>query len=255
MIAATAAGVVAAQWARRPVPILGNEADAKKVLDEGIEAHGGEIALRKIVGMHVKAKGRGYAGQLEASIFLEQYYQGPDKIRAISINEDAHFVQILVINDNVGWWKNGNLSNGNLPVEKIEGERLEVIREFESSDWACTLVPLKENGFRLSPHGQISVNGRPAVGILALQDKHNPLELYFDKETHLLVEYQRRVTDPESGKEVQEVQIFSDYRNVQGTKQPFKLQSFTDGEKAFDVVVTDVKLYDQPFDEKVFAKP
>ena len=250
LIAATAAGVLALQWTKRPVGIVGNEADARKVLDEAIKAHGGEVALGKIVGMRIEAKGRGHLGELQARVSVEQYTQGPDKIRTIAFNEDAHFVQVEVINDKIGWWKNADL-----PIETLERGRLEVFREYEFTNWAITLTPLKGNGFRLIPHGEMSVNGRPAVGILALHDKHNPLELYFDKETHLLVEYQRRVIDPETGKEIQDVQSFSDYRNVQGTMQPFKVQSFTDGEKTFDIVVSDVKLYDQPFDEKVFAKP
>lgn len=248
---ATVLGLAAAQWARRPVAAsASDQAAARAILDDGIKAQGGETALGKIVGEYGKLKGWVYKGEQKAPISAEQFFQGFDRVRAEARNEQSEFVQILVINGNEGW-----LKNANGPAERLEGEQLDVYREFNYESWAVTLVPLKEKEFRLSPLGEISAGGKAAVGILVSHDRHNPLELYFDKETHLLVQCERTVREPETGTEIQERSVFSDYRVVQGTKQAFRIQSFWDGEKAFDTVGTEMKLSDKPFDENLFSKP
>ena len=53
-------------------------------------------------------------------------------------------------------------------------------------------VLLLAKGFRLSLAGEADVAGRKAVGILVSHDKHSPVTLYFDKETHLLAKYGRK---------------------------------------------------------------
>jgi hypothetical protein len=248
---ATVLGLAAAQWARRPVVAsASDQAAARAILDDGIKAQGGDAALRKIVGIFARLQGWGYDGEREAPISSDQFFQGFDKVRTNSANEQAKFVQVEVINGNAGW-----LKNGSGPAEKLEGERLDVFREFEFENWAVTLVPLTKRDFRLSLLGEVSVGGKRATGILVSHDQHNPLELYFDNETHLLVQCERKVIDPDTGREIREKWVFSDYRNVQGTKQAFRFQSFWDGEKAFDLTVKQLKLSDKPFDEKLFSKP
>jgi hypothetical protein len=248
---ATVLGLAAAQWARRPVAAsASDQAVARAILDDGIKAQGGDAALSKIVGEFGKMKGWAYVGEQKAPISGETFLQGFDRVRGESRIEQANLVQIVVINGNEGWVKS---ANG--PTEMLEQERLDVYWEFNYESWAVTLIPLKDKEFRLSPLGEISVGGKAAVGILVSHDRHNPLELYFDKETHLLVQCERKVREPESGREIQERYVFSDYRVVQGTKQAFRIQSYWDGEKAFDVVGTEMKLSDKPFDEKLFTKP
>ncbi len=248
---ATVLGLAAAQWARRPVAAsASDQAVARAILDDGIKAQGGDAALAKFVGLFAKLKGWVYDGERKALISSRQFFQGFDRVRTESVNEQTKVGQIEIINRNEGW-----LKYTGRPAEELKGDRLDVFREFEYDSWAVTLIPLKNDEFRLSPLGEISVGDKRAVGILVSHDRHNPLELYFDKETHLLVQCERRVKEPDTGTEIQERLVFSDYRDVQGTKQSFRLQSFWDGEKACDFVVTEMKLFDKPFDEKLFTKP
>ena len=47
----------------------------------------------------------------------------------------------------------------------------------------------------------------------------------------------------------------SDYRNVQETKQAFKVEVFWDGVKVSDLLISEMKLHEKPLDEKLFSKP
>jgi len=126
--------------------------------------------------------------------------------------------------------------------------------------WATMLVPLKGTGFRLSPLGETSVGGRKAVGVLVTHEKHSPLKMYFDAETHLPVNYQRKFKNVEYenvaiGNEVSEECVFSDYRNVQETRQYFRVVTFWDGMKVIDLTISEQKFYEKPLDDKLFTKP
>jgi hypothetical protein len=51
------------------------------------------------------------------------------------------------------------------------------------------------------------------------------------------------------------VSASSDYRTVQDMQQPYKVQTRWDGVKVSDLEVQEIKLYEKPLDEKLFAKP
>jgi hypothetical protein len=225
-------------------------ADARKILDQAIEAHGGEAALGKFVAMYYKVKGTEYDGDMKTPISFEWFFQGDDKETAISYDENDKVTEVEVVNGKEGWTKDASRV-----TEPMTKEQIEFQQEMIYLNWATMFVPLKAKGFRLSLIGETEVAGRKAVGILVSHDKHGPLKLYFDKETHLLAKYQRKFKDPDAGKELNEECVFSDYRTAQDTKQPFKGETFWDGVKANEFRIVEMKLYDKPLDEKLFSKP
>ncbi len=227
-----------------------DQADATAILNEAIAAHGGEATLGKFVGMSSKAKGTGYEGDKKVALSYEWSLQGTDKMRTVSFDENNKIDEVEVVNGEKGWVKDDDQATEELSKEQIEsrGETIYV-------SWATMFVPLKAEGIRLSCLAETSVDGRKAVGILVSHEKHNTLKLYFDKETHLLVKYQRKFKNVEVGKEFDEESVFSDYRNVQETKQPFKVVTSWDGVKISDLLISDMKLYEKPMDEKLFTKP
>lgn len=227
-----------------------DQADAKALLDQVIKAHGGEAALGKFVGFYFKVKGKMYEGDLETPVAFEWYFQGDDKQRTVAYDGDNKVVEIEVASGKEGWGKEGEQ-----PAEKLSDEQFASRREIIYLNWITMFVPLKAKEFHLSPLDEIDVGGRKAVGILVKHDKHDPVKLYFDKESHLLVEYQRTFKNAEANKDFDEVCLLSDYRAVQDIQQPYKVQTRWDGVKVSDLEVQDIKLYDKPLDEKLFAKP
>jgi hypothetical protein len=225
-------------------------ADARAILDQAIKAHGGEATLGKFVATYFKVKGTEYDGDTKTPISFEWFVQGNDKETAISYDENDKVTEVEVVNGKEGWTKDASRV-----TESMSKEQVDFQQEMIYLNWATMFVPLKAAGFRLSTLGETDIAGRKAVGILISHDKHGPLKMYFDKETHLLAKYHRKFKDPDAGKEFDEDCVFSDYRAVQDTKQPFKFETTRDGVKVNDGRIVEMKLYDKPLDEKLFAKP
>ena len=227
-----------------------DQADAKAILDAGIKAHGGEAALSKFTRMHGKSKGTWYDGDKKTPVSYETFFDGSEKARILSFDEDNKLRSIEVINGKDVWEKDDDQE-----TETLSGERLKDRLEFVYVCWATQLFPLKTQEFHLSVVDENDVGGRKAVGILVKHENREPLKLYFDKETHLLVKVQGKYKNPDDGKEYDEEDVYSDYRSVQETKQPFRCESFLDKKKDTDLLITEMTPYKTPLDEKLFTKP
>ena len=114
-------------------------------------------------------------------------------------------------------------------------------------------MPLKGKAFRLAPLGEVNIDKRPARGVWVSSKGHRDVNLYFDKETGLLVKTETRVKD-DNDQEVTEETFLGDYKEVQGTKQATKLTVKRDGELYLESEVTDYRLAEK-LDDRVFAKP
>jgi hypothetical protein len=226
------------------------QTDARAILDAAMKAQGGEALLRKFTATHAKSKGTEYEADKKTPVSYETFSDGSEKDRILSFDEDNKLTGIEVINGEDVWEKNGDQE-----AVKLSGEQLHARREFAYVIWVVMLFPLKADDFHLSVLDDSEVGGRKAVGILVKHEKHDPVRLYFDKETHLFVKLQHQCKNPEDGKEYDEECVVSDYRSVQETKQPFKYETFWDKKKVSDLLVTEMKLYDKPLDEKLFTKP
>jgi hypothetical protein len=226
-----------------------DQADARVILDAGIKAQGGDAALSKVTGANIKSKGTWYEQHDKTPVVFESFFDGSDKSRVVSLNSDNTVAEIEVVNGQSGWEKQADQSS-----EALEGDQLATRREWVYVNWVTMLTPLRGGDFRLSTDGETEVAGRKAVGIIVEREKHDPVKLYFDKETHLLVKYEHKSRN-DDGKVIHEDCVLLDYRNVQDTKQPFKIELHWDGVKVCDLAVTDIKLFYKPLDRKLFEKP
>ena len=80
------------------------------------------------------------------------------------------------------------------------------------------------------------------------------IDLYFDKESGLLVKTETRVKDEGSGQEVSEETFVTDYKEVQGVKQATRFTINRDGKPFMEGEATDIGLAEK-LDASVFAKP
>jgi hypothetical protein len=227
-----------------------DQADAKAILDAGIKAQGGEALLSKFTAVHCKTKGNWHDGDKKIPVSYESFFDGSDKGRILSFDEDEKLTSIEVINGKEAWEKDGDQE-----TETLSGEKLASRRENQYVNWVTMLFPLSAKEYHLSVLDETDVGGRKAVGILVKHEKHDPVKLFFDKENHLFVKYQHKNKNVDDGKVYDEECVVSDYRDVQDTKVPFKVEVLWDKETVFDFVVTEFKFYDRPLDEKLFVKP
>jgi|SRR5208282_3696839 len=226
------------------------QAKARAILEQSIKAHGGEAVLGKYVAAYCKVAANDLSDDKKIPHGFEMYIQGDDKIRLSTFEgKQTRPKTIEVINGREGWLKEGDLP----PVDI--GDQVESERETIYINWATMLVPLRKQGFRLSTVKDITVAGRKAEGILIAHDKHRPLKFYFDKETHLLVKCERTLKKSESENEGTEETVWSDFQEIQGTRQAMKASILWDGVEVSEATTTELKFYEKPLNEKLFAKP
>jgi hypothetical protein len=226
-----------------------DSAAARALVDKAIQAQGGEAKLAKWAAVTAKLKGT-FHGMGEAVAFTgESVTQGPDRQKVVfeaEISGEKYRV-VHVLNGDKGWVK------FNDDTAEMDNEALAEAKEEAYSEWIATLVPLKGKAFHLAPLGEVAIDKRPAPGVRVSSKDHRDTNLYFDKETGLLVKTETRVTD-DDGQEVTEETFLSDYQEVQGTKQAMKFTIKRDGKLYLEGAVTEYQLAEK-LDDGVFAKP
>jgi hypothetical protein len=117
------------------------------------------------------------------------------------------------------------------------------------------LAPLlKEKGFELSPLGEITVEGKAAVGVRVSAKDQKDVSLYFDKKTGLVAKVEYRTVDPMTGNEITEERIVTEYAETDGVPTAKRLLVNHDGNKYMEVEVLETKRLEK-LDDAEFAKP
>src|SRR5262249_37365063 len=102
------------------------------------------------------------------------------------------------------------------------------------------LIDIRKENVPLRPLGETLVAGRKAVGIEARSKDWGLVELYFDKETALLVKLFRRLSE-EPGSEATIEMIASDYQPRDGIPLPTNTRWYRDGKFIYEEKLTTVK--------------
>jgi hypothetical protein len=218
--------------------------EPKDIIDKAIKAAGGEEKLAKFKCYTWSAKGT-YYGQGNESAYTATYaVQWPDKLRV-----DVKDVFILVLNGDKAWMKMGE------EAAEMDAEQLAEQKEVQHAYYLTSLLPIKSGGYTLAPLGEVKIAERPAVGVKVSSKGHRDANLYFDKETNLLVKAEYTVKSrEEGGKEVTQETLYGNYQDVQGAKIPMNINVNRDGKKYIETEYSEYKPVDKP-DDNLFAKP
>lgn len=221
-----------------------DDADARKIADQAIQAAGGEANLARHKAATWKGKGNFYGFGDGVPYTGEWCIQGDDQFKM-----DIAGTFVLVVNRNQGW-----IVEQGTPRELTKDE----MAEQKESMYASAVIhrlPLKQRGITLTSLGEEKVGERPAVGVKVASAGHRDISLYFDKDTHLVVKAAFKVKAREQGdKEVLQETYFSDYKDVDGIKMAMKEVIKRDGKNYVDGESFDVQLPEK-LDDKVFSKP
>jgi hypothetical protein len=147
-------------------------------------------------------------------------------------------------------WMNVNGMDLDMKLDKLA----ELMKEQEYITEIGRLTKLKDKSFDLASVGEAKVKDKPAVGVRVSSKGHKDVNLFFDKESGLLVKIEHRTTDFNTEKEVNEERIILEYQDKNGLKEPKKALVNRDGEKYVDVEITEVKYLDD-IDDTQFSKP
>jgi hypothetical protein len=223
-----------------------DQAGARVVIDKALKAMGGADKVAKLKTGVCKAK---VTHQDKGTIDCEVKWQGLDKGRLdgeLTAGGQTHKI-LFVRNGDMGWEKKNDTTQ-DAPEDLVSA----VKNAFHAMRMAHLLPDLKGAAFKLSPLGEVQINGKAAVGVSVGHKDYKDVSVYFDKETSLPVKSEVRVTDP-SGKEITIEYIFSDFQETEGVKHPMKITLKAD-EQEFAIEISEIKAKDK-LDDSEFTKP
>jgi len=223
-------------------------AEPQAVIDKAIKAFGGEEKLGKKAG---QAKSKGMieiAGPVKFT--QEVSFQLPDKFKeTLDMDIMGQKVNVITVYNGKDAWVNANGT-----AVALNDKQIAEMKEAANMMRIGRLIFLKEKQHELSPLGEANVEGKPADGVKVATKGFRDINLYFDKQSGLLVKVERQAFDFMNNQEVTEERIITEYQEVDGTKVPKKVLVNRNGKKFMDVEVQEYKTLDG-LDDSEFAKP
>ncbi len=221
-----------------------DQADARAIIDKAMKALGGQEQLADVKAVTWKEKGT-YYGRGKGEPYTGTFaVEKPDKFRMV-----IEGVFTLVLNGDTAWTKMND------ETKEMTNEQLAEQKEQHYASLVRTLTPLSGKAFKLAPLGEIKVAKSPAVGVKVSHKGHRDVNLYFDKETGLLVKSEFRVKASEQGgKEVEQETFYSDYKAFDGVKFPQKIVVKRDGKQFVEAEASEFKPAAK-LDKSLFDKP
>ncbi len=225
--------------------------EARTLVDKAIKAHGGAENLAKYQATVLSFKGTFHGMGMELPMTGTISAHGLDKLKAeITIEAGGMKIEIVnVVNGDKGWTK---VAGNTIELDK---DAVAEAKEKAHAEYVASLLPLIDGkGYTMATTGEFEVGEKKAMGVKVTSKGHRDVDLYFDKETGLLVQYDVKVKDEGSGQEVLESSFPSDYKDLKGTKYAKKAIVKRDGKLYLAFEVTEIELHDK-LDASIFDKP
>jgi outer membrane lipoprotein-sorting protein len=233
------------------VPLACAQEEVKAILEKAVKAHGGAEKLNKMKCLQSKSKGK-----------LELFGSSIDMTQEVSIKFAGKFREVAELDVNGQKVKVISVFDGSKASIMANGQPVDVtdkiMEEFKEGAHAMKVGRLTnlltDKSLQLSLLGESKVEGRPAVGVKIASKGHRDIDLYFDKESGMLVKVQTRKNDLQTMQEVDEERIIKEYQEVDGQKVPKKVLVNHEGKKYLELEVFEVKFPDD-IDDSEFQKP
>jgi hypothetical protein len=223
---------------------------ADEVVERALAAAGGRAA-------HAKLRSRRATGTIalgtpagDMSGTVEMLNEAPNKSRAlIQVDLSSLGAGNLIIDqrfDGLSGYVLDSL-NGN---REITGNQLETMR---GGSFPNPLLNYKQLGATVTLAGREKVGDRDAHVLIYEPTSGSPTRFFIDAETHVVLKVVVKLDVPQFGGEIEQTTTFSDYRDVDGVKLPFRLQT-TSSVQNFTITFTTVE-HNVPIDRALFVKP
>ncbi len=226
-----------------------DQPDARRVVDRALKAMGGAEKVSRFATATFKVKLTHEEQSKLSMVVGEGAWHGLDKVRLDGELTGPGGTDKIgaVINGTKGWMQKGARS------EEAPENMLQALRNgFYAIRMPHLLPELRDKAYTLAPQGEQKVDDKETVGLTISHKDRPDVVVHFDKETGLPVKSEVRVTEP-GGQELNVEFHFSNYREVDGVKQPMKITIKAAGEPIV-VELTEIQAKDK-VDESQFAKP
>jgi hypothetical protein len=227
-----------------PAADLENSRKARALLDQAIQALGGQAFLN----IHdMEQEGRTYSfhhGRPTSNgVLFWRFVEYPDKER-IEVTKERD-VAYLYTGD-----KGYELTyKGPHPVEKKDLE--DYVRRRRLSLETVLRVWTNDPGVALFYDGNALAGNLPAQQITMINAKNEAVNLYFDVDTHLPIKKSYSWRDPVDKERNNEEEIFDNYRLVQGVMTPYGFTRYFNGDMQSERFVNAVR-YNQGLNSAMF---
>ena len=231
------------------LPARADDTAERAVIAKALKAHHGDVDSAKVAAATIQIHGKIHAMGMAIPYTGTAFTGGPDR-QKVDLEVDVAGMKIRIvnlINGNKGWAKIDK------ETKELDKDQIEDAKHQAYVNWIATVAPIKGKGFTLSSIGEVMIEKKPAVGIKVSSKGQRDVDMYFDKTSGLLVKTEARARD-EAGKEVTEEIFYSEFKDVQGTRQPMKFIVHRDGKLYLEADVTEYTLSDK-LDDSVFARP
>lgn len=227
------------------LPLAASAQTADEIVNKSLAARGGAEKIKAIQSERVSGRvtfGPGLEGTLVAEL------KRPRKLRVEIMVEDQKIIRVYD-GKSAGWVVNPFAEKKD--AQPMSAEDLKSVSE--ESDFDGPFIDYKAKGNQIELVGKEEMEGKSAYRI-KLTSKNGNIRFYlFDATSFLPVKWEEtRVVE---GKEVPWESFFSDYREVNGVKYAFKIDSDSPGTDLKQTVVAEKIEINAQMDETRFAKP
>jgi hypothetical protein len=221
-----------------------------EVVERALTAMGGRAALAKV-------KSRSTIGTIalstpggDASGSVEVLNAAPNKSRSlIQIDLAALGAGQFVLDtrfDGTSGYVLDNLQGDRV----MSGNQLDNLR---NGSFPNVFLNYKETGMTARLSGREKVGTRDAFVLILEPTAGSVVRQYIDADTNLVIKTVMNIEVPQLGQQVEQTTEYSDYRDVDGLKIPFRLAA-SSSIQSYTITVTKVE-HNVPVDEKLFSKP
>jgi hypothetical protein len=234
-----------------PRAAFAQDAECRAIVEKAIKAHGVEKAAKSLKAIHAKGKGVVNVQNMDLDFTIELFSNIPNQSKvALTLTIMNMKIDIVQVNDGDKGW-----ASFNGQVKDLNDDQLREAKEKKYIESVTGLGALKDKVYQLSPLGESKVDDRPVVGIQVSQKDKGDVNLFFDKQTHMLLKSQYRYFHADSGQEVDEEKFIQEYKEVvPGLKTAVKMTIKKDGVKSVELELTEFQAV-EPHDASIFAKP
>jgi outer membrane lipoprotein-sorting protein len=204
------------------VPALVRAQTADEVVEKALTAMGGRAALGKLTSRSAMGTISISTPMGDITGTVEVYNKAPNKSRSVVKIDLSNLglgqvLQEQRFDGTIGYAIDS--LNGN---RDITGDQLEAMR---ATTFPSPLLGYKEAGARVDLTGKEKVGDKDAY-VLRFTPRAGPASrIFLDAETYILVKTIITLNIPQLGTDVEQSSLFSDYRDVDGVKTPFRVQS------------------------------
>jgi hypothetical protein len=220
------------------------EGEGRAIIEKSIKAIGGEKAIEKHKAVSFSEKGT-YYGMGEGLPFTSKLnVQLPDQFRM-----EVEGIFTLIINGDKGWVSMMG------ETKAMDKEKLANEINGHRAGYMSTLLPLRDKNFTIKKLADAKVGDQNANVVEASRKDWPTVKLFFDSTTNYLVKMEHKGKAEEQGfKEVTVDHNFSDFKEVDGLKVPYKGVMNRDGKVFVEYEITSYRAVGK-LDQKIFAKP